>query len=412
MISYDMLYTIMKDGGRVEMKIGLIPRLMIGLVLGILVGIFAPQWLLSITETGRALLGNLIQFFIPFIIFSFIAASIAQLSKSAGKMLTFTVSLSYIDTIIACSLAAISSYLIIPQIVEGRTFAEPGANSLPDPIVEIELQPFMDIMPALIFAIVIGLAASWGKAKVISTVVLELKNIIDVVVRKFIIPVIPFFIFFIFTGIAAEGEVSGAIVIFGQMLILIVALQLLWLAIEYSVASAITGISPFQAIKVMLPAYFTAMGTMSSAATIPVSLRQGKKIPKMDNKIADFVMPLCANIHSAGAALTLTISAITVSLITLGELPQISLITVFIIVLGIILTGAAGVPGGSVLATLGILQSILGFNEVGLGLMLALFMVQDTLGTATNITGDGALAMMVNKYFGDRNGKEEETGVE
>lgn len=383
------------------MKFGLIPRLIIGIITGILIGLVAPQWLLSVTETGRMLLGNIINFFIPFIIFSFIAYSIAQLSKNAGKLLSFTLILSYADTVVACALAALAAYLIIPGIVQGRTFSEPGANSVPAPFVEIEFPPFMDIMSALVFAIVIGLAASLGKANIISKVVGELKGIIDIVIKKFIIPVIPFFIFFIFTGIAAAGEVSGAIVIFGQMLIVIVILQIVWLAIEYTVASAYTQTNPIQAIKVMLPAYFTAMGTMSSAATIPVSLRQGKKLPKMNKRIAEFVMPLCANIHSAGAALTLTISAVTVTLITQGSLPEISLISIFILVLAIILTGAAGVPGGSVLATLGILQSILGFNEVALGLMLALFMVQDTLGTATNITGDGAIAMIVNKIFGN-----------
>lgn len=383
------------------MKFGLIPRLIIGIITGILIGLVAPQWLLSVTETGRTLLGNIINFFIPLIIFSFIAYSIAQLSKNAGKLLSFTLILSYADTVIACTIAALAAYLIIPGIVQGRTFSEPGANSVPVPFVEIEFPPFMDIMSALVFAIVIGLAASLGKANIISKVVEELKGIIDIVIKKFIIPVIPFFIFFIFTGIAAAGEVSGAIVIFGQMLIVIVVLQIVWLAIEYTVASAYTQTNPIQAIKIMLPAYFTAMGTMSSAATIPVSLRQGKKLPKMNKRIAEFVMPLCANIHSAGAALTLTISAVTVTLITQGSLPEISLISIFILVLAIILTGAAGVPGGSVLATLGILQSILGFNEVALGLMLALFMVQDTLGTATNITGDGAIAMIVNKIFGN-----------
>lgn len=383
------------------MKFGLIPRLIIGIITGILIGLVAPQWLLSVTETGRTLLGNIINFFIPLIIFSFIAYSIAQLSKNAGKLLSFTLIISYADTVIACTIAALAAYLIIPGIVQGRTFSEPGVNSVPVPFVEIEFPPFMDIMSALVFAIVIGLAASLGKANIISKVVEELKGIIDIVIKKFIIPVIPFFIFFIFTGIAAAGEVSGAIVIFGQMLIVIVVLQIVWLAIEYTVASAYTQTNPIQAIKIMLPAYFTAMGTMSSAATIPVSLRQGKKLPKMNKRIAEFVMPLCANIHSAGAALTLTISAVTVTLITQGSLPEISLISIFILVLAIILTGAAGVPGGSVLATLGILQSILGFNEVALGLMLALFMVQDTLGTATNITGDGAIAMIVNKIFGN-----------
>ncbi|MFC5588726.1 cation:dicarboxylate symporter family transporter [Sporosarcina soli] len=384
------------------MKLGLIPKLLLGLVLGIVVGIYAPLWLTSITETGRVFLGNLIKFFIPFIIFSFIAASIAQLKDSAGKLLSFTVSLSYVDTIIGCTMAAVTSYILIPGFVNGKSFSETTAATIGEPIVEIAFPPLMDIMSALVLAIVIGLAASWGKSKLIATAVEELKDIIDIVIRKFMIPVIPIFIFCIFVGISAKGELSGAIVVFGKMLLLIIIMQLIWLIIEYTVAGFISKSNPFTAVKCMLPAYITAMGTMSSAATMPISLRQAKTIPVMDKKIADFVMPLCANIHSAGAALTLTISAITVSVLTKGELPPVSLIIVFIIVLGIVLTGAAGVPGGSVLATLGILQSILGFDEVGLGLMLALFMVQDTFGTATNITGDGALALIVNRFFGKK----------
>jgi len=394
------------------MKLGLIPKLLIGLGLGIVVGLYAPQWLLSITETGRSVLGNLIQFFIPFIIFSFIAASIAQLKDSAGRLLSFTVGLSYVDTVIACSIAAVTSYTFIPKFVANKTFSEVTGVEIASPFVEIEFPPVMDIMSALVLAIVIGLAASWGKSKIIADVVVELKDIIDIVIQRFIIPIIPIFIFCIFAGITAKGEMSGTVVIFGKMLVLIIMLQLLWLIIEYTLAAIISKTNPLTAVRKMMPAYFTAMGTMSSAATIPVSLRQAKTIPGMDKKIADFVMPLCANIHSAGAALTLTISAITVSVITLGGLPPINLVIVFIIVLGIVLTGAAGVPGGSVLATLGILQSILGFDEVGIGLMLALFMVQDTLGTATNITGDGALAIIVNKYFGkDKNNKASAKGA-
>ena len=384
------------------MKLGLIPKLLIGLLLGIVVGIYAPQWLTSITETGRVILGNLIKFFIPLIIFSFIAASIAQLKESAGKLLSVTVGLSYIDTVIACTIAAVTSYIVIPGFVNGRSFSETTAKVIGEPIVEIAFPPLMDIMSALVLAIVIGLAASWGKSRIIADVVDELKEIIDVVIRRFMIPIIPIFIFCIFVGISAKGELSGAIAVFGKMLLLIIILQLIWLVIEYTVAGIISKSNPLTALKCMLPAYITAMGTMSSAATMPISLRQAKTIPGMDKKIADFVMPLCANIHSAGAALTLTISAITVSVLTQGALPPVSLIIVFIIVLGIVLTGAAGVPGGSVLATLGILQSILGFDEVGLGLMLALFMVQDTFGTATNITGDGALALIVNRFFGKK----------
>jgi len=189
-------------------------------------------------------------------------------------------------------------------------------------------------------------------------------------------------------------------------LIIIIILQFVWLLIEYLVAGAISKQNPFTVIKAMIPAYLTAFGTMSSAATMPVSLESAKKVPFMKKEIADFVMPLCSTVHLSGAAMTITISAITVSLLTQGTLPPIGTMITFIILLGVIEVGAVGVPGGSAMAALGILQSTLGFSEAALGLMLTLFMIQDSFGTAANIAGDGAIAMVVNKIFGKTNSKE------
>ncbi|WP_298825515.1 dicarboxylate/amino acid:cation symporter [uncultured Planococcus sp.] len=381
------------------MKFGLIPKLMLGLGIGILIGLFGPDWMIRITETGNMLLGNLIKFFIPLIIFAFVAASIAEFSSKAGRLLSFTIGISYLDTVIACALGAVAAYLIIPSFAL-NTYQAVEAVEIGAPFVVLDIPPIMGIISALVLAIVVGMASSWGEAKVLSAGVIEFRNLVERVIRGFIVPVIPIFIACIFAGLAAKGELFGTMAVFGKMLVLILIMQVIWLVIEYTAAGVISKQNPLTMFKAMLPAYFTAMGTMSSAVTMPISLKQARTVPFINKRIADFVMPLCANVHLSGAAMTLTISAITVSLLTQGSLPAIGLIISFILILGVIEVGAVGVPGGSALAAIGILQSTLGFNEAAIGLMLALFMIQDSFGTATNIAGDGAIAMIVNRFFG------------
>lgn len=381
------------------MKFGLIPKLLFGLGIGIIIGLFGPEWMIRFTETGNMLLGNLIKFFIPLIIFAFVAASIAELKTKAGRLLSFTIGISYLDTIIACALAAAAAYLIVPNFALQASKAVESVT-IGAPFVTLDIPPLMNIISALVLAIIIGLASSWGNATILSGAVIEFRNVIERVIQKFIIPVIPIFIACIFAGIAAKGALFGTISIFGKMLVLIIIMQLVWLLIEYTLAGMISKQNPFTVFKAMLPAYFTAFGTMSSAVTMPVSLRQARTIPFINKKIADFVMPLTANVHLSGAAMTLTISAITVSLITEGVLPPVGLLISFIIILGVIEVGAVGVPGGSALAAIGILQSTLGFGDEAIGLMLALFMIQDSFGTATNIAGDGSILMIVNRFFG------------
>lgn len=390
------------------MKFGLIPKLLLGLGIGILIGIFGPDWMIRFTETGSMLLGNLIKFFIPLIIFAFVAASIAEVETKAGKLLSFTIGISYLDTIIACGLAAVAAYLIIPNFaIQAGQVVE--SIKIGAPFVTLDIPPLMNIISALVLAIIIGMASTWGKAPILSGAVIEFRNVVERVIQKFIIPVLPIFISCIFAGIAAKGALFGTISVFGKMLVLIVIMQFIWLFIEYAVAGMISKQNPFVVFKAMLPAYFTAFGTMSSAVTMPVSLRQARTIPFINKKIADFVIPLTANVHLSGAAMTLTISAITVTLLTGGELPPVGVIISFILILGVIEVGAVGVPGGSALAAIGILQSTLGFGDEAIGLMLALFMIQDSFGTATNITGDGSILMIVNRFFGKEKNETQES---
>ena len=378
------------------MKLGLIPKLLIGLAIGIVIGSFGPDWLVRITETVRVFLGNLIKFTIPIIIVVFVAAAISEFGEKAGRMLVRTVGISYVSTITACALGAIAAYLLVPQFAVKVGEAVAGV-AIGKPYIEIEMPPIMSVIGALLLAFYIGLGVTWINSPTLVKVVRESRDIVALLIRRLIIPIVPWFVGSIFAGLAAKGELFSSAQVFFKMLLLIIALQLVWLLIQYLVAGAYAKQNPFPVMREMIPAYLTAMGTMSSAATMPVSLECAKRVPFIKREVADFVMPLCSTVHLSGAAMTITISAITVSLLTTGSVPPVGAMISFILLLGIIEVGAVGVPGGSVMAALGILQSSLGFSDVALGLMITLFMIQDSFGTATNIVGDGAIAMIINK---------------
>lgn len=385
-------------------KIGLIPRLILALIIGTLIGLYAPSWAIRLTETARILLGNLIKYFIPLIMIFFVAAGIAEFGKDSSRILAYTVGISYISTILACLFGAIVAYILVPifSVESGGIVA---AIDIGAPFVEINMPPIMDIMSALLLAFTFGIGISVTNNKPLRDIILGGRDIISLVIKKVITPLVPFFIASVFSGLAAKGEVFATAALFGKMLILIIVLHFIWLFIQYAVAGFYSKNDPVVAFKTMFPAYLTAMGTMSSAATMPVSLAQAKKIPNMKSEIADFVMPLCSTVHLSGAAMTITISAITVMFLTTGTLPPIGSMITFIFLLGIIEVGAVGVPGGSIMAALGILSSSLGFGEEALALMLTIFMIQDSFGTATNIVGDGAIALIINKRFGSESKK-------
>jgi len=383
-------------------KIGLIQKLIIALVAGTLIGLYGPEWTLRLTETGRLLLGNLIKYFIPLIMIFFVGAGIAEFGKKAGKVLGYTVGISYVFTIAACAIGAMFAYLLVPFFgITGGELKE--AIKIGSPFIELDMPPIMPIMSALLLAFIFGIGVTWTGNKTMNDLMTSGRDIVAQMIKRVITPLVPWFIAFIFAGLAAKGQVFGTMAVFAKMLVMIILLHFVWLFIQYAIAGAYSGKNPWTVFVTMFPAYLTAMGTMSSAATMPVSLQQAKKVPFIKDEIADFVMPLCSTVHLSGAAMTITISAITVMFLTEGVLPPAGTMISFIILLGIVEVGAVGVPGGSVMAALGILASTLGFSEVALGLMLTIFMIQDSFGTAANIVGDGAIAMIINKKFGEDN---------
>jgi len=387
----------------------LIIKLVIGIVLGIIIGTYAgnwvgTKWLISVVVFGRSILRDIIQFFLPLILVTFLTVGIADLGKRAGKMLRYTLVLSYVYTVIACVIGAVVIVIFFkaaPGIAE-VAMREIEPRSLPPNIVNIRIPfPFSEsLITSIVLGFVLGIGMTWVKSDTLMNVMKEGRDLAGEMIRRVIIPIIPFYVGCVFATIAFKGDIWPKMRVFGYMLIIIVVLQWIWLFIQYSIAGAYSKQNPYPVFRIMFPAYLTAWGTTSSAVTMPVSLARGRTIPNMKEDVADFVFPMCSQTHLSGSAMTITISALTVSLLTYMKLPNIAQVVMFIIILSIIEVGAVGVPGGSIMAAWPVLTGVLGFGEEAMGLMFALFLIQDSFGTAANITGDASIAMIVNKKFG------------
>ncbi|MGF1692942.1 dicarboxylate/amino acid:cation symporter [Photobacterium kagoshimensis] len=375
----------------------LILKLIAGIVAGILLGFFAPDEIVRILLTVKAIGGQLIGFTIPLIILFYITSGIASLPKNSGNLLGKTVALSYGSTIIAGSLAFIVASSVITGIPSPeQTTVDAGAKLTS--FISLEIPPMFGVMTALATAFLFGLGISVTNSVRLKEIADDGRGIIDLLLSKVIIPLLPFYISGIFAEMAAEGTVFTTLKTFGVVLALAVFMHWVWITIQYTITGLALGLSPIKLIKNMLPAYFTAIGTMSSAATIPVTLRQTKN-NGVDESIANFTIPLCATIHLSGSTITLvTCSTAVMALSQHIALPSLLEMLPFIMMLGITMIAAPGAPGGGVMAALGLMASMLGFGEAELALMIALYMAQDSFGTACNITGDGAISLWVNKF--------------
>lgn len=377
----------------------LILKLIAGIIIGILLGLYAPLPIARAMVTVKVLLGELIFFVVPLIILFFITSGIAALGKDSGKMVGVTTGLAYTSTIIAGHLALLVAFIVIPFISAGGSTEGTATEGLKS-YMDFGVDPIFSVMTALILAFILGIGIAKTGSTTLQRFFDEGKNIIELMIAKVIIPILPFYIAGIFVEVAHDGGVYQTLTTFGIVLLVAVLTHWVWLIILYSSVGAMTKQNPFKALKTMLPAYFTAIGTMSSAATIPVTLRQTKE-NKVSDKAADFVIPLCANIHLSGSIITLVLASTAVMVIqNHAGLPSYLDMLSFILLLGVVMIAAPGVPGGAVMASLGILSSVLGFDEAALGLMIALYTAQDSFGTATNVTGDGAIAMLVDKWSG------------
>ena len=372
-------------------------RLLLGVVIGILVGQVAGVSVMNVVVTVKYVLGQFINFCVPLIIIGFIAPSITKLGNNASRMLGVAIVCAYISSILAAFMAMGAGYGLIPHL--SIVSEVDGLKELPEVVFQLDIPQIMSVMSALVFSVLVGLAATWTKARTITNVLDEFQKIVLEVVSRIVIPVLPIFIAFTFGALSYEGTITKQLPVFIKIVLIVMAGHYIWLAVLYLVGGLYSKSNPLNVVKNYGPAYITAVGTRSSAATLAVALRCAKKSePTLRDDMVDFGIPLFANIHLCGSVLTEVFFVMTVSQILYGEIPSLGTMILFCLLLGIFAIGAPGVPGGTVMASLGLITGVLGFDETGTALMLTIFALQDSFGTACNITGDGALTMILTGY--------------
>lgn len=376
-------------------------RLLAGVVIGILVGLMANEAFMNIIVTVKQLLGELITFCVPLIVIGFIAPSITRLGKNASRMLMVALILAYVSSVGAALVSMVAGFNIIPHLSIVST-AE-GLKELPEVIFELSIPQIMSVMSALVFSVLIGLAVTWTKADRTAELLEEFQKIVLEIVTRVIIPILPVFIACTFCALSYEGTITRQLPVFLKVIIIVMIGHYLWMTLLYLIAGAYSGKNPLEVVKHYGPAYITAVGTMSSAATLAVALRCARKSSVLRKDMVDFGIPLFANVHLCGSVLTEVFFVMTVSQILYGSMPSLGTMVLFCVLLGIFAIGAPGVPGGTVMASLGLITGILLFNDTGTALMLTIFALQDSFGTACNVTGDGALTLILTGYA-DRHG--------
>lgn len=372
-------------------------RVILAIVLGVLIGSVANANFVGVFITINALFSQFLGFIIPLIIVGLIIPSIGNLGNQAGKTVGMTALIAYVSTLFAGFLSFGTSMTFFPKLLENQKISQVAEEQAIQPFFEIAIPPFMDVMSALIFAFIVGIGLGKIQNSVLLQASLEFEKIINMIIEKVIIPFLPIFIFGIFLNMTHSGQAFVILNVFAKIIVVIFILHIVILLIQFIVAGLIAGKNPITSLKLMLPAYFTALGTQSSAATIPVTLKQVQKIGVSD-AIAKLVVPLCATIHLSGS--TLKIVACCIALMMIQGMPiDFFSFSGFILMLGIAMVAAPGVPGGAIMAAIGIIGTMLGFDAQNQALMIALYIAMDSFGTAGNVTGDGAIAMIMDKFF-------------
>lgn len=377
--------------------LGLLPRVLLAIVLGIACGNFFPESLIRVFMTFNAIFSQFLGFMIPLIILGLVAPAIGDIGRGAGKLLLATVAIAYLDTVLAGGLSYTVGSWLFPSMVEGQSTQLGEKVADVAPYFTINIPAMMDVMAALVLAFVMGLCIAYLKLPVLKGFFSDFKEVIAATITRALIPLLPLYIFGIFLNMAFTGQAYRILVVFAQIIVVIFAIHIFVLLYEFAIAGAVARRNPLKLLWKMLPAYFTALGTSSSAATIPVTLRQ-TIANGVREEIAGFSIPLCATIHMSGSALKITACALTICLLT--GLPHDPLLFLnFILMLGIMMVAGPGVPGGAIMAALAPLQSILGFDAQQQALMIALYIAMDSFGTACNVTGDGAIAIVIDRWF-------------
>ena len=373
-----------------------IVQLLIAVIVGIVAGFYVDGTVLSAIVSLKHVSGQVIFFLVPLIILGFIAPSIAHLRSNASKMLLFAFGIAYLSSIGASFFGAAVGYQVIPHL---DIASDANAlKALPENMLKIDIPPVMNVMTALVLASLIGLATAWVKSDEFSRLLDTFQKMVLELVKKILLPVLPVFIFSNFCILSYQGAVTKQLPVFLSILLVVIVCHYIWLALLYGIASIYSRKNGWNVLKYYGPAYLTALGTMSSAATLGVALHCAHKSPILRKEISDVTVPLFANIHLCGSILTETVFVMTVSKLMYGTLPDPFTLVLFILLLGLFAIGAPGVPGGTVLASLGLIISVLQFDEAGTALLLTIFALQDSFGTACNVAGDGALTLITDTY--------------
>lgn len=382
-------------------RINLLVKILIAMALGITAGNFFPEWAGRIFMTFNAVFSQFLGFLIPLIILGFVAPAIAEIGKDAGKMLVWTALIAYVATLMSGFLSYGVGETVFPHLISPGTLGGITEGHDLEPYFTVEMPPLMGVMTALVTAFTIGICLSRMEGTALKRGFAEFRQIVEMTISGAIIPLLPLYIFGIFLNMTVSGQVIGILTAFAKIIGVIFALHIFLLIFQYCIAALFVKRNPFKLLWTMMPAYFTALGTQSSAATIPVTLRQAVKMGVSED-VAGFVIPLCATIHMSGSVMKIVCCALAL-MIMQGHPYDIGMMSGFICMLGVSIVAAPGVPGGAIMASLGILGSILGFSESDQALMIALYIAMDSFGTACNVTGDGFIALIIDRFFGNKN---------
>ena len=381
-------------------------RLLLGIAIGIVCGLVFPESVMKVIVTLKYILGQLVMFCVPLIIIGFIAPSITKLGRNASRLLGVAVVIAYVSSIGAAFMSMGAGYALIPHLSIDNSVE--GLRTLPEVVFQLDIPQIMSGMSALALSILLGLAVTWTKSQRFAELLAEFQNVVLAIVSRVVIPILPFYIGTTFCSLSYEGMITRQLPAFLQIIIIVIAGHFIWMALLYLLAGAYSGKSPLEVVKHYGPAYLTAVGTMSSAATLAVALECAGKSKALRKDMVSFGIPLFANIHLCGSVLTEVFFVMAVGKILYGEIPAVGTMILFCLLLGVFAIGAPGVPGGTVMASLGLITGVLLFGQDGTALMLAIFALQDSFGTACNVTGDGALTLMLTGYADKHNIQEAE----
>ncbi|EHO05552.1 hypothetical protein HMPREF9714_03224 [Myroides odoratimimus CCUG 12901] len=373
-----------------------IVRLISGVIIGLLVGPYLNDILLQVILSTKHILGQLILFLVPLIISGFIVSSIAKLDQKSSVIIGFSLAIAYISSVGAGLFSGSLGYTILPWLDIPSTAAT--GRALPEMLFKLDIPPIFDVMTSLVLALMIGLGILWTQSKPLEIAFDHFKEIVLLLVNRVLVPLLPLYIACNFALLSYVGSIQSQLPIFLIVIIIVILAHIVWIAILYTIAGLYAKKNPWEVLRHYGPTYLTALGTMSSAASLGVALQSAHKSKVLKPEITNFTIPFFSNVHLCGAMVTETFFVMTVSLVLYGHLPDVSTLILFVFLLGVFALGAPGVPGGALMASLGLITSMLGFDDTGIALVLTIFALQDSFGTACNIVGDGALSLMATAF--------------